>query len=629
VPVMAGEPGWRALPPILPGADPVAALARELATAARQVDLDWTVAHVQDKLGEGSLRRLVDELLLAAPGGPWRRLLVVLDQFEELLTQTAPADRSRFAELLRPALTGPVHLVATLRPEFLDQVLAAPDLAALPMHTHSLRPLRRETLRAVIEKPARLAGIGLDDGLVDRLITDTDSGDALPLLAFTLAQLAEGVRRGGRLSTARYEQLGRVQSALTRQADAALADAARVSGRSCEEVIAGLLRLVTVDEEGRPTRWRVNHDELPDPVITELDSFVTRRLLSTDTDNGAVVIGVTHEAFLSAWAPLTVAIATNASALRARRVIEQAATEWHENDRPPFRLWGGGQLAAAVADTGARIRPGAVPDRAPPKSGALRWLPQRRRGLLTECVDLSPKARDFLHASIRRDRYRRGRATTVLSVLLVLALAAAGFAGIQQRTAEDRQRIAIARQLVAQADDSRDTDPRIALQLGIAAQRIYPGSEAQSSLVNTLTTTRYAGTLISHNGPVSAVAFSPADRNMLVTGSGDGTVILWNVTDLTRPHPLGPPLTGHSSLVSAVAFAPDGRTLATSSYDGSVILWDLTDPTRPRQFGMLPTDHTGGVNSVAFSGDGRALATGNSDHIVILSAFALCCELAG
>ena len=86
-----------------------------------------------------------------------------------------------------------MQVVGTLRPEFLDQLLADPDLAGLPTRVHTVRPLRREALRAVIEGPARLAGIGVDEDLVARLVTDTDSGEALPLLAYTLAQLADGV----------------------------------------------------------------------------------------------------------------------------------------------------------------------------------------------------------------------------------------------------------------------------------------------------------------------------------------------------------------------------------------------------------------------------------------------------
>jgi hypothetical protein len=83
-------------------------------------------------------------------------------------------------------------------------------------------------------------------------------------------------------------------------------------------------------------------------VTRELDVFVTRRLLTTDTENGSGVVGVAHEAFLSAWAPLAQAIEENASALRARRVVEQAATEWDTEGRSPVRLWERGQLAAAL-----------------------------------------------------------------------------------------------------------------------------------------------------------------------------------------------------------------------------------------------------------------------------------------
>ncbi len=448
--VMADEPGWWTLAPMLPGTDPVAALARELAAAAQRLGLDWTVAGVRHRLDDDGLTGLADELLLAARA---RRLLVVVDQFEELLTQAGSAQRAHFAQLLRSALGGPVQVVATLRPEFLDQLLVDADLAVLLAHPSVLRPLHREALRAVIEGPAQLAGIEVDEELVARLVADTDNGEALPLLAFTLAQLAEGVDRGGHLSVARYEQLGGVQGALTRQADAALAEATAASGRGRAEVIAGLLRLVTVDEQGRPTRWRVSRDELPELVTRELDVFVERRLLTTDTENGSVVIGVAHEAFLSAWPPLVQAIEKNVSALRARSAVEQAATEWRNEGRPPARLWERGQLAAALADTGAHLH---------------------ARDLVTDRVDLSPTAHDFLRASIRRDRLRRGRAVTVLSVLLVLALVAGGIAVVAQRTAEQQRNVAIARQVAGQALELRATNPALAAQLALAAYRLSP-----------------------------------------------------------------------------------------------------------------------------------------------------------
>ncbi len=544
---MADEPDWYVPPPMLPGADPVAALARQLVTAAQKLDLGWTVAQVCHQLDGEGLTGLADVLLCAARA---RQLLVVVDQFEELLTQTPPGQRARFAQLLHPALGGPVQVVATLRPEFFDQLLIDTDLAVLPTRTYTLRPMRREALRAVIEGPARLAGIGVEDDMVAQLVADTDSGEALPLLAFTLAQLADGVGRGGRLSQQRYDQLGGVQGALARQADTALAEATVASGRGREEVIAGLLRLVTVDDQGRPTRWRVSRDELPEPVTRELDVFVARRLVTTDTDNGGVVVGVAHEAFLSAWAPLAQAIRQNVSALRARRAVEQAAAEWNDYGRPPVRLWERGQLAAAVTDTGAH-----------PLSG----------DLVTDRVELSLTARTFLRTSVRRDRVRRGRAITALSVLLVLAVVAAGFTFTQHRAAEQQRNVAVSRQVAAQATELRAANPALAAQLGLAAYQLAPTTEARGILLSTVANpviTRLTG----HTNGVTGMAFS-LDRNTLATASADRTARLWDVGDPRHPRPLST-LTGHTNSVRSVAFSPDGHTLATVSDDTTARLWE-------------------------------------------------------
>ena len=606
--VMAQKPGWWTLPPILPGADPMASLARELAAAARQLGVDWTVAQVRQRLDAAGLTEVTNELLLAAPGER-RRLLIVVDQFEELLTQTGPTQRARFAALLRPALSGPVRVVATLRPEFLTQLLVDTELSILPTRTCTLRPLHRGALRRVIEGPAQLAGLGVDNDLVARLVDDTDTGEALPLLAFTLAQLAEGLRRGDQLSARRYEQLRGVRGALILQADAALADAMRASGRSHAQVIAGLLGLVTVDEQGNPTRWRVFRDELPNQVATEWDAFIARRLLITDTDNGKVVVGLAHEAFLSAWPPLAEAITAAESALRARRAVEQAATGWNDGGRPPDRLWERGQLAAAVADTGVRYCRAPSQAASSATRGPLPWWARRNWVLASDRVELSETARAFLRASIRRDRLRRQRAITVLSVLLVLALAASVFAVTQQRAAERQRDVAVSRQAAGQALELRAGNPALAAQLSLAAYRLVPTTEARGSLLS-IAADPYVTRLTGHTTGLTRVAFSP-DGRTLATASVDTTVRLWEVSNPHQPHPLGT-LTGHTSDVWSVAFSPDGRTLATGSVDGISRLWDISDPYHPHPLGTL-TGHTNAVRAVAFSPDGHTLATASDD----------------
>ncbi|MGH3684601.1 MAG: WD40 repeat domain-containing protein, partial [Pseudonocardiaceae bacterium] len=171
---------------------------------------------------------------------------------------------------------------------------------------------------------------------------------------------------------------------------------------------------------------------------------------------------------------------------------------------------------------------------------------------------------------------RRQRAITVLCVLLAGALLATVIAVSQQHTAQDQLHVATARLLNTQAASLLGSDPDTALKLSLAAHRINPSGETHATLVTTLATTRYTGTLTGHTSAVGSVAFAP-DGHTLATASWDRTVRLWDLTDRAHPSPLGPPLTGHTDAVSSVAFAPDGHTLATASYDRTVRLWDLTD----------------------------------------------------
>ena len=625
LPVMAREPDWLAVPAMVPGVYPVAALARELARAAEGLRLNWTASSVRDRLNQDDGLAVLCDDLLGTHRGSGLCVFLVVDQFEELLTMSSAQERDHFGRLLRPALAGPAQVVGTLRPEFLGQLLATPELSDLAADTFALRPLRQDALSAVIEEPARVAGITVDPELVERLVKDTDTGEALPLLAFALAQLAVDVGRGGRLSMTRYNQLGGVQGALISQADAALADALAVNHRTREQVISGLLRLVTVNEEGHPVRWLVDRNELGAPVQAELEAFTSRRLLTADVqDDGTVVLGVTHEAFLSAWPPLASAINAKTAALRARRALELAGAEWDEAGRPSLLLWERGQLAAAVEGTGARRAARDSHSESPtPRS---RWWPFpplrrfRRRVLVTDKVEVSPRARDFLLRSIRRDRTRRWRATTILSVLLIFAIAGGAIAFVQQQIAEAQKqnaqqqlRIATARQLITEADASLSDDPLEALQLGIAAQGIADNAETRASLVTNLISTPYAGILTGHAELVAGLAFSP-NGNILASCSDDDSCVLWNFTNPGRPTPIGQPLRERAD-VNAVAFSPNGQILAVGMADQTVHLWRIDDPTRPVPLGPPVKAHKAEVRGVGFA-DMTTLVSAAEDGLV-------------
>jgi WD40 repeat protein/tRNA A-37 threonylcarbamoyl transferase component Bud32 len=76
-------------------------------------------------------------------------------------------------------------------------------------------------------------------------------------------------------------------------------------------------------------------------------------------------------------------------------------------------------------------------------------------------------------------------------------------------------------------------------------------------------------TLAGHTGMINAVAFSP-DGTRLAGALDDHSVKVWDTG--TGQETLT--LRGHAAAVVAVAFSPDGRLLASAARDGSFVLWD-------------------------------------------------------
>ncbi|MFI1936536.1 caspase family protein [Streptomyces purpureus] len=109
-----------------------------------------------------------------------------------------------------------------------------------------------------------------------------------------------------------------------------------------------------------------------------------------------------------------------------------------------------------------------------------------------------------------------------------------------------------------------------------------------------------------------AAAFTP-DGRILATAGG-GTVELWDLSTPAKPRRMHHWL-AHKENVTALAFRPDGTTLATGSLDKSVVLWNVTDPKKPAKVTTL-VEHDGLVDTMAFASDGRRLVSAADEEVI-------------
>jgi WD40 repeat protein len=581
--IPAAPEGWRCLW-VTPGDRPFAALVRALVP-----ELSNDPETLQRLVGAET----ADELLVAL--GAWRRrhgeVLLVVDQFEELFTLNPGEVQERFAALLgRLASEADVHMLFSLRDDFLMRSQEQSPLHPILADLTALLPLSAEALHSALVEPAKRCGYRFEDeALVAEMIESVEGArGALPLLAFAVSRLWERRdRESRRLTRAAYEEIGGVAGALARHAEATM-DRIGTEQQTVREIFRNL-----VTSHG--TRAVVDREELlsafPERKDAEsvLRGLIDARLVTSYDVAGAEGepsqhrVEVVHESLLSAWPRLVRWQAQDEEGSLLRDQLKQAAHLWQEKGRASDLLWSGTSFREFEL-----------------------WR-ERYQGQLTALEEQFAKS-----MTDRRRRMRRLRRAAVASLVVALGTVAIVLSVLRQEAVRQARR-AEAGKLVALGRTQIDTYPTAALAYARKSLEVADTGEARRLALEALWRSPTARILpIEHNGSWSA-AFSP-DGHRLAAYTFSEFVLLFS-EDGSPARELGgfkPPTSP-----TAVSFTSDGSALVTwTPWETAFRMVSVANGREIRRFRLeLPDGRPGKLRDFDFLDEGLLfLVAGSEAH---------------
>jgi WD40 repeat protein len=590
------------------------------------------------------ISELVGDCAEAAP------LILIVDQFEEIFAagdEEGALERAAFIDAVCAAASRPTGprgeppavVVIAVRGDYWDRCAAYPQLVpAMQRGQIVVGPMSEADRRRVITGPAEASGLTVEPDLVGAILADLRAaGDGgvgiLPLLSQAMMLTWEG-RDGGQLTRQGYQDAGNragIARAIEVAAETAYGGLTEDQQAIAREVFR---RMTAMGPDRRPSRRAVTGRELRSrwpknqgsEVDAVLEAFARARLLVLDADRTEIA----HDVLLQAWPRLRAWLAEDETSMILYGQLAEDVTQWRASGDDRALLYHGVQLAATRQATRVWA---ADPGRYPA---------------------LSTSEADFLRASDRaltRGRWRRRALATLVAVVVIAALTGAGILVKNARsTAAQQSTAAVAQRLAVQSTALDASDPVTAALLAGAAWRLAPTAQARYSLLQSLAQP-VRGVLTAPSGVVTALAYSP-DGNMMAAGysggairlwdlashrtvsattwgatplalaftsggkqleaAGAGAVGSWNLTSQARitTRPLASPAQG-----SAVAFSPDGGTVATGGADGNIRLWDTATG---KEVGAPMSSDVSPVDAVAFSPGGTLMAAASTDGNVQL-----------
>lgn len=665
------QPGWLILPPIRPGKSPFSALndalekanfpILEMACQLNNVDsIDKTINHKNTLWYEQVVEDLSKKLNFWVENHPDSKLLLVIDQFEELVTANPEGEEGNMflkglAKMLK-AFPDRLRVVVTLRDDFeylFSHTALQPDWKAAQFDLLSKTTMTREDLREIIVEPATAKVIYFEPpSLVDTLIDEVmQMPGGLPLLSFTLSalylkyidSLKAGINSDRAITQADYDELGGVAKSLTKRADEEYEKLVQGNNAYDKTIRNVMLRMVAIGGSELARRQLLDA-ELVYPETQEnarvkevIKQFCEARLLVRGKDiNGNSYTEPAHDILVRRWPKLQEWKRENEGKLILQRQLTPIAQEWKNKAEPiPSGFQGNVEILVDWCDRtlefseklGNKVigklvglwpwTPG-VRKVAKKQQEEFLWHTNPRLDLLEEVFTSSDNwlnqiENEFVDRSIDRKKNIHRRKIFGGFIVFIFLV---GFAGIQRYQKQQAQIKSFTESSQNYLASGQNLDALIA---GLTAAKklqtlkILGLAEAntQMQLVAALGSAFYAvreSNFWNHDGGgVHSVSFSP-DGEMIATASADKTVNLWK-----RDGTLQTTLIGHSAPVRSVSFSPDGEVIATASVDKTVKLWKRDGTLRKTLNGHLAV-----VSSVSFSPDGQIIASASWDSTVKL-----------
>ncbi|MEZ5537483.1 MAG: CHAT domain-containing protein [Thiolinea sp.] len=591
--------------------------------------------------------------VLAAGETDYRHAFLFIDQFEELFTHARDKQDSQgrddvVSTYLQQLLTliqsdTACTLVLIMRADFLATALTHPQFAReINKNPHELlSPMSEAELRTAIERPAQRQQVELEPSLTENLLNAVEKqAGSLPLLQYALSLLwEEREKRQDRLIRLEdYQAFGGLEKALEQRADSLYQELTAKQQTICQGIF---LRLVQPGEGTEDTRRRAGLHEFSSAAEREvIQKLANARLITTQgEESGEVAYAeVSHEALIRHWGLLREWIAANRDEMRVQHQVSDGAKAWEEHG------WGKDWLL-----TGTRL------------GVAEEWL-----GKNAERPNQQEAA--FVRASSRRQRQNKLVSFAVVGLVFIALIVGILLIGNEQAKTEraneqlgeqieatEVANLKLAQQVektnatneqledqikkanfnLAKTFEERANaffDKGIRLEAGAGApeythhlrrallytfeaqRQEVPAGRIDIDLATIHRLSQLDARWLSPErlqtptlNRISAVAYSP-DGSTIASGADDNTVRIWD----TQTGETIRTLQGHSGAIWSVAYSPDGSTIASGAGDGKVRMWDTETGKNIKTL----QGHTASIRSVAYSPDGNTIAaSGTNRHL--------------